>query len=251
MIILIAFPLYRNYLTRKNLKNKQMKKTILFLFLVTTLNTFAQTGFTIGAGYSASWLNTSELSDFFTLVNEANPGLTDQFESEKSYRGYNLLAGSRSEKSAFIVTYQQVFSKSTAEGIIPVISPDAGLFEIATRHSSVTMAYDYYLVRNLALGGQFGYTYSTIRNSQYELAFGDSKSVVDKKGGLSAGINAIIEIPLGSSAFFQVQPYYMLAFYDMDMDNVANIYLGQGNTAATTSDLRGFGVDLKVGITIQ
>jgi hypothetical protein len=162
-----------------------------------------------------------------------------------------LLAGSRSEKTAFILSYQQLFSKSTAAGIIPVISPDAGVFEISTRHSSVTMAYDYYLIRNLAFGAQFGYTYSTIRNSQYELAFGDSKSVVDKKGGMQAGLNAIIEIPLGSSASFQVQPYYMFAFYDMDMDNIANIYLGQGNTAASASDLRGFGVDFKLGITIQ
>jgi len=228
-----------------------MKIFLSLLFLLAASGSFAQSGFIIGAGYSAAWLKTDELSSFFTSVNEANPGLTEQFEAEKPYKGYNILAGSRSEKSAFIVSYQQVFSKSTAEGVIPVISPDAGLFEISTRHSSVTMAYDYYLIRNIAFGGEFGYMYSTIRNSQYELAFGDSKSVVDKKGGLQAGVNTIIEIALGSSAFFQLQPYYRWAFYDMDMDNIASIYLGQGNSASTTSDLRGLGIDFKLGIKIQ
>jgi hypothetical protein len=228
-----------------------MKKVYLFLLLLATLNSFAQSGFIIGGGYSASWFKTKEFDTFLTSVNTANPGLTTQFETEQPYKGYTLFAGSQSEKSSFLFSYQQLFNKAKAEGIIPVISTDAGTFEIATRHSSVTLAYDYYLLRNLAFGGQFGYTYSTVRNSQYELAFGDSKSVVDKKGGVQAAVNAIIEIPLGSMAFFQLQPYYMLAFYDMDMDNVASIYLGQGNSASATSDLRGLGIDFKLGIKIQ
>ncbi len=234
-----------------NFIQNPMKKVFTFLFLVAALNSFAQQGFIVGAGYSAAWFKTKDIDAFLTSVNAANPGLTTKFETENPYKGYTLSAGSRSEKSSFLFSYQQVFSKAKAEGIIPVISTDAGSFEISTRHSSVTLAYDYYLLHSLAFGGQFGYTYSTIRNRQYELAFGDSKSVVDKKGGLQAAVNAIIEVPLGSSVFFQLQPYYMLAFYDMDMDNIAGIYLGQGNSASTTSDLRGLGIDFRLGIKIR
>ena len=230
----------------------QMKKSLsfLFLFLVASVCSFAQSGLIAGAGYSVAWLKTSEFTSFLTSVNAANPGLTKQFETEKPYRGYNIFAGSRSKKSAFMLSYQQIFSKSTAEGVIPLISPDAGVFEISTRHSTVDMSGDYFLIPNLAFGGQFGYTYSTIRNGQYQLSSGDSKNVVDKKGGFQVGVNAIIEVSLGSSLFFQLKPYYMWALYNMNMNNVASIYLGKGNSAATTSDLRGMGIDFKLGIKI-
>lgn len=228
-----------------------MKSLMVVFFVLNALIGNAQSALLLGFGYSGAEVKAKEYYDFFTAVNDANTGLTSKFSTNQMHHGYNIFIGSKSEKSSLLFSFSQIWSKSTAEGVIPVVSSNAGKFEISDHHSCVSMIYDYYLISFFGIGGQFGFNYSTIRNRQDELAFGDSKSVVDKKGGLIAGFNLVFHIPLGEAAFIQLQPSYDFAFYKMDMDNIAAIYLGQDNTAAGKSSMKNLGLQARFGISIN
>lgn len=228
-----------------------MKRILIVFFVLSALMGNAQSALLFGFGYSGAEVKAKEYYDFFNAVNDANTGLTSKFSTSQLHHGYNIFMGSKSEKSSLIFSFSQIWSKSIAEGVIPVVSSNAGKYEISDRHTSVSMIYDYYIISFLGIGGQFGFNYSTIRNRQDELAFGDSKSVVDKNGGLQAGFNVVFHIPLGESAYIQLQPSYDFAFYKMDMNNIAAMYLGQDNTSAGKSSMKNLGVQARFGISIN
>lgn len=228
-----------------------MKYFLSFILILSLTSSYAQSGLVLGFGYSGANIKTPEFNSFIKSANQVNTGLTKPFNTDEFHQGYNIWIGSKKQKSTAILDFHQLINKISGEGVVNSISSDPGKFEISTRHSSVSFIYDRYLLSFFAIGFQFGYSYSTVRNRQYELAFGDSKSVVDKKGGIQPGINAIIEIPLGKSAFIQLQPYYEIALYKQDMDNIAFMYLGAGNDAATKSSLKGMGVHIRLGFEVQ
>jgi len=228
-----------------------MKYFLSFILLLTLSGSYAQSGFIFGFGYSGANIKAPRFNDFLKSANQVNTGLTKPFNTDQFHQGYNIWIGSKSQKSTTVLDFHQLTNKITGEGVVNSISSDPGKFEISTRHSSVSFVYDRYLLSFFAVGFQIGYSYSTVRNRQYELAFGESKSVVDKKGGIQPGLNAIIQIPLGKSAFIQLQPYYEFALYKQDMDNIAFMYLGADNTAATKSSLKGMGMHIRLGFEVQ
>ncbi|MBK8557462.1 MAG: hypothetical protein IPL65_17675 [Lewinellaceae bacterium] len=212
----------------------------------------AQKQFTaIGAGYSTAQLTQQQFSDLIVAVNNNNASLSQPFSREDQYQGYNVFMAFMGEKALFSINLSKLRNKYQAMGTIPAVSTNEATYTITSSHTNVGFGLDYFPVSFLGLGVDAGYNYSTFKNAAKDLFFGESNSVVDKKGGLMAGVNVILQIPLGQKAFLQLQPFYTKALYKNDMNNLAIIYLGANNTASETTTISGFGGHVKLGIKIQ
>ncbi len=223
-----------------------------FLLFFFAPSLFSQGNFTaIGLGYSTANITQAQFSEFITQVNQTNAGLTQSFSTDDIFQGYNIFLAFKSGKVLSTLGFSRLRNDYRAEGTIPVISPNAASYKIGSRQTGLSFQFDYFPLRFLGIGGELGYTYSTFRNQQKDLIFGETNQVVDKKGGAHGGLNLILQIPLGSKAFIQLQPYYLRYFFKNDMDNVAAIYLGQGNSAATKTEVNALGGHVKLGIKIQ
>jgi hypothetical protein len=236
--------------TAVNRFNMKIIKTCLLLLLCAPYAQ-AQEGYSaIGGGYSLANVSQSGFATFLFKVNEANAGLTKKFTTEDQFQGFNLFADFRSGKRQFSLGFSRISNHYKGEGLIPVVSSNAGSYDITSRHNIFSMQLDYFPVKFIGIGVEAGYSYSFFKNQQTDLFFGENNAVVDKKGGLHVGANIILQIPLGQHAFLQIQPYYLRALYQNDMDNVAVIYLGANNTAAAKTELSSLGANLKLGIKI-
>lgn len=225
---------------------------ICFLLLFCAPHLLAQDNFTaIGVGYSTANLSQTQFSEFIVQVNNANTGLTQPFSTSDNFQGFNVFMAFQGKKTLSTLGFSHLRNEYKAEGVIPSISPNSVSYKIGSRQSAFSLQIDYFPVRILGFGGELGYTYSTFRDERKDLFFGETDQVVDKKGGLHAGVNLILQIPLGRKAFIQLQPYYLKYLYKNDMDNVAVIYLGSNNSAATKTEVTALGGHIKLGIKIQ
>lgn len=224
----------------------------MFYFLIVT-NSFCQDSYSskLGVGYNFAMLEMPQFESLLNEINNQNPNLNSSFAPNNKYMGFNLFWAFKSNKALYTLQYSRLNSHYKAEGIIPAISTNSANYSIGSHHNFVTFQYNYLLVPFFGLGLDFGYGYSIFKNFQNDLFFGEVKSTVDKKGGGVAGINALIQVPLGDQISFDLQASYLKAIYKMDMDNIGKIYLGQVNNAATNSDIKGLLFQAKLGIKIQ
>lgn len=210
-----------------------------------------ETATIIGVGYSGASVSQPKFADLLVEVNDENIGLTKKFDEEGLSQGFNFFGAIGSRKTQIGFTYSRVGQKYRAEGLIPAISSNSAGYKITSRHTQVSGQFDFFLVKFFGIGLNGGYTYSTIRDERKDLIFGETNQVVDKKGGLHGGLHATLQIPLGKAVAFQLQPYFIQAFYKNDMDNIASIYLGQPNSAAKKTNLSMAGIHAKLAIRVQ
>ncbi|MBK7223852.1 MAG: hypothetical protein IPH94_21965 [Saprospiraceae bacterium] len=222
---------------------------ISFIFAGLSTSAFSQGSYTsLGVGYNIADYTMPGFSDLLDQINVANPGLTKSFTDDHNYSGFNLHMGFGNKKSCFTIQYARYNKKHTAEGIIPLISPNNATYSIGAHHNFFTFQYQVFPVRFIGLGVHFGYGYSTFKNEQKDLFFGEVNATVDKKGGGVYGINAAFLVPLGTGAQIRVQPAYSIAVYKMDMDNLPIIYLGPNHNAPTESKIKGLSIEASFDI---
>ncbi len=235
-------------------KKKKMKGALTFALMAATA-VFAQAqedNYTaVAVGYSVANVMQPKLADLLVSINGANAGLTKTFEEDGLSQGFNIFGALHSGKTRIGLSYAKVGHRYRAEGVVPVISSNAAKYKVTSRLVQVLGQIEYYPARVLGIGIDGGYAYSTLRDKHEDLFFGQSNSVVDKKGGLCAGLHLSLQIPLGKGAFLMLQPYYLRALYHNDQDNVAAIYLGQGNSAPRTTPLSAVGAHISFGIKIR
>lgn len=205
----------------------------------------------MGIGYGVVTMKQPQFSELLEQTNLENPGLIQPFTMDDLHRGYQVWLAFKNNKTLTTLEFFHTKASYAAEGVIPAISPNSAGYKIGSLHSGVSCLIDYFPVKFIGFGGMFGISYSRFKNEQKDLIFGETNSVVDKKGGFHVGVNVILHIPLGNSAFIQVQPYYLKPIYKNEMDNLAAIYLGQNNTAPKETTISGLGANIKLGIKIQ
>ncbi|MBK9689005.1 MAG: hypothetical protein IPO65_15080 [Saprospiraceae bacterium] len=137
---------------------------ISFIFAGLSTSAFSQGSYTsLGVGYNIADYTMPGFSDLLDQINVANPGLTKSFTDDHNYSGFNLHMGFGNKKSCFTIQYARYNKKHTAEGIIPLISPNNATYSIGAHHNFFTFQYQVFPVRFIGLGAHFGYGYSTLK----------------------------------------------------------------------------------------
>lgn len=207
-----------------------------------------QTYTSLGVGYQIGDFTMPGFSDLLDQINAANPGLTKPFSDDHNYSGFHLHMGFGNKKSCFTIEYARYNKTHTAEGVLTMISPNIATYSIGAHHNFFTFQYQLFPIRFIGLGAHFGYGYSTFKNEQKDLFFGEVNATVDKKGGGAYGINAAFLVPLGTGVQIKVQPMYTIAMYKMDMDNLPVIYLGPNHNAPTSTKINGLSIQASFDI---
>jgi hypothetical protein len=203
---------------------------------------------TLGLGYQIASYNLPGFTTLLQNINSNNPGLTKPFSTDYKYSGFHVHYGFGNKRSFFTLQYARYNTSVSAEGLVVAVSSNPATYTIGSHHNFFTAQYQFFPIRFIGVGAHFGYGYSTFNDKQVDLFVGEINNTVDKKGGGVYGINAAVLIPLGSGAQFRFQPEYTIVLYNMDMDNLPKIYLGQSHQAPTATKIKGLALQFSFDI---
>lgn len=241
--------LFRNIHIKINLTMKIFGCVFLACFFCYTLSAQSKVKTMIGVGYNYGKANLSEYAAFLDYINTANPGLSEPFVAPDPFLGPVVFIGYQSKHAWLNFSYSKFQNTEKANGVIADVNSNSAFYGIRTGFYTVSGEVGYLLNRFLGITADLGYMYSNFRISE----MGTNRYIrVNKTGSLYGGIMAVVQIPLGSKAAFQIKPFYRIPLKKSEMQSLNSSLTGIGTPYPVgETSVKLYGLQFNVAIFIQ